>query len=59
MCISAISDSLSLTLPKRTFRVIKGKEKKQIIFLYISVVVFLCLQHYLNVSIATFLLEGD
>ena len=31
----------SLTLPIRTFRVIKGKEKKQIIFLYISVVVVL------------------
>ena len=33
--------SLSL-LPICTFSVINGKEKKQIIFLYISIVVFLC-----------------
>ena len=33
---------LSLSLPMHTFWVIKGKEKKQIIFLYISIVVFLC-----------------
>ena len=32
----------SLTLPIHTFQLIKGKEKKQIIFLYIGVVVFLC-----------------
>ena len=36
----------SLTLPVRTFRVIKGKEKKQIVFLYISIVVFLCYTAY-------------
>ena len=32
----------SLTLPICPFRVLKGKEKKLIIFLYISVAVFLC-----------------
>ena len=34
---SAVFDPL--TLPIRTFWVIKGKEKKQIIYLYISVVI--------------------
>ena len=38
----SLSLSLSLSLLKRTFWVIKGKEKKQIIFLYINVVVFIC-----------------
>ena len=37
----SLSLSLFLTLPIHTFRVMKGKEKKQIIFLYISVAVFL------------------
>ena len=37
-----LSLTLSLTQPIHAFWVIKGKEKKQIIFLYISVVVFLC-----------------
>ena len=32
----------SLTLPIRTFRVIKWKENKQILFLYIGVVIFSC-----------------
>ena len=32
----------SLTLPIPTFQVIKGKKKKQIIFLYIIIFVFLC-----------------
>ena len=42
VCASQPSSTFSLTLPIHTFRVIKGKEKRQIIFLYISVVVFLC-----------------
>ena len=44
-CTSQPSSTLSLILPQRTFRVIKGKEKKQIIFLYITVT-FLCIQQY-------------
>ena len=40
VCSSAIFDPLTLLI--RTFSVIKWKEKKQVIFLYISFVVFLC-----------------
>ena len=40
VCLLLSHLRLSLTLPRRTFQVIKGKEKKQIIFLYISVVIF-------------------
>ena len=46
-CTSQPSLTLSLTLPFHTFHVIKGKEKRQIICLYISVVVVLpCIQQY-------------
>ena len=42
LCVHLSCHQLSLTQPVCTFWVIKGKEKKQIIFLYISIVVFLC-----------------
>ena len=41
VCTSQPSSTLSLILPLGTFQVVKGKEKKPIIFLYISVVVVL------------------
>ena len=46
MCVSAI-DSLLFD----PFWVIKGKEKKQIIYLYIKVVVFLCYTTYIYIFI--------
>ena len=42
-----LSSTLSY-LPIRTFQVIKGKEKKQITFSYISVVIFLCYITYME-----------
>ena len=46
VCTSQLSLTLSLTLNRHIFWVIKGKEKEQIIFLFISIVVFLCcIQH--------------
>ena len=52
VCInSAIFNTLFSLLPDRTFQVIKGKEKKQIIFLYISIVVFLCCMQHIVVNI--------
>ena len=46
VCTSQPSSTLSLTLPFCIFQVVKRKEKKQIIFLYIRVVVVLpCIQH--------------
>ena len=46
VCVHFSYFQFSLTLPIHTFQVIK-KEKKQIIFLYINVVVFLCcIKHF-------------
>ena len=43
MCVQTQpSSTLFLTLPIHAFSVIKRKEKKQIIFSHISMVVFLC-----------------
>ena len=55
VCVHFNSLCPSLTLPTHIFWVIKRKEKKLIIFLYISIVVFLC--YTTKVLVSTFVNE--